>query len=93
MEFILSSQKNPLRWGSNYQISTNQGKETETDPECQGCVQSNFSGSFWNFYETKNGKDEMIATVTYNRDLSICSNNPREIQIYLISPFYQYLDL
>lgn len=65
----------------------------EGDPQYSGTVTSNYTGSVWNFYETRDGqKSDMMATITYENQIS-CREDPRKIAIYLVSPFYQYDDL
>ena len=76
-DFILSSHKNALKWGSNYTICSSREKKTEEDPEYLGNITSNFTGSFWNYFESKGGVDELIATITYNFRASACSSSPR----------------
>ena len=77
---------------SHYHMGVRREPVSEGDNQYSGTVVGNYTGSEWEFYQQKDGESEQLARMYYDGQMR-CSSDPRGMQVYLISPFYQYDDL
>lgn len=83
-------------FNSTYNISLANGSYDEKSDFFLGKSQGNFVGSIFNIYSSNNDSFQqlnMVATIFYASSFSCCSENCREMEIYLISDQYKYYEL
>ena len=91
MKYLLSSKRTSCKLTSKFNITSHIEELLDSNNFYLGLVESNFFGTAYNLYDGDETKKErqILATICYENQIT-CKSEPRNIEVYIISPLYSY---